>query len=57
MYHHGYGDRETASRLFSALPTDVKNNILGTDYKKAESVCPQKISISKILKDIYHELA
>ena len=57
MYHHGYGDRDTASRLFGALPRGIKNNILRTDYRKAESVCPQQIEISKILKETYNELS
>ena len=27
MYHHSYGDRDTAAKLFNALPADIKANI------------------------------
>jgi predicted aldo/keto reductase-like oxidoreductase len=56
MYHHSYGDRDTALALFNALPTDVKANILRADYSKAEKYCPQKIQIGKVLKKIYKDL-
>jgi len=57
MYHHSYGDRETALTLFNALPTDIKANILKADYSKAEKKCPQKIQIGKILKKTHADLA
>ena len=57
MYNHSYGDRNTALRLFNALPTAVKTNILKADYSKAEKYCPQKIQIGKVLKKTYAELA
>ena len=57
MYHHSYGDRKTALRLFNALPADVKTNILKADYSKAEKYCPQKIQIGKVLKKTYKDLA
>ena len=57
MYHHSYGDRDTALSLFNALPTDIKANIVKADYSKAEKNCPQKIQIGKVLKKIYEDLA
>ena len=57
MYHHAYGDQDTATRLFNALPTDIKANILKADYSKAEEYCPQRIQIGKILKKAQEELA
>ena len=56
MYHHGYGDRETAARLFRKLPADVRDNLLGTDYTKAERDCPQKIQIGAVLKKAHEDL-
>jgi predicted aldo/keto reductase-like oxidoreductase len=56
MYHHSYGDRDTTARLFNALPTDIKANILKADYSKAEKYCPQKIQIGRVLKEAYEEL-
>jgi predicted aldo/keto reductase-like oxidoreductase len=57
MYHKGYGDRDKASRLFNALPADVKANMLTADYSKAEKRCPQKIRIGKVLKSAHKDLA
>ncbi|MGD9182196.1 MAG: aldo/keto reductase [Desulfobacterales bacterium] len=56
MYNHGYGDRDTALKLFDTLPTGVKANILKADYSKAEKYCPQKIQIGKVLKKTHAEL-
>jgi predicted aldo/keto reductase-like oxidoreductase len=56
MYHHSYGDRNKALRLFDALPKDVKTNILKADYSKAEKYCPQKVEIGKILRKTHQEL-
>jgi len=56
MYHCSYGDRETAASLFRALPPDAKANILKTDFSEAESRCPQKIQIGKVLGTALEDL-
>ena len=56
MYNHSYGDRDTATRLFNALPTDIKANILKADYSRAEKDCPQKIQIGKVLEKTHEDL-
>jgi predicted aldo/keto reductase-like oxidoreductase len=56
MYHHGYGDRNRAQRLFNELPSGIKDKILRVDYSKAEMNCPQKVQIGRILKKAYREL-
>jgi predicted aldo/keto reductase-like oxidoreductase len=50
MYHHGYGDRETAAYQFRQLPLHVRDAILRADYTLAERNCPQKIEIGKVIK-------
>jgi uncharacterized protein len=57
MYCHGYGDRNTAFRLFEQLPNDTKANILRADYHLSEKNCPQKIQIGKILKKTQEEFS
>lgn len=57
MYNHSYGDRDMATRLFNALPTDVRANILDTDYHEAERVCPQRIQIGKVLRETVEDLS
>ena len=56
MYCHSYKDQEKALTLFNALPSDVKANILKTDYSQAEKYCPQQIQIGKVLKKLYTDL-
>ncbi len=56
MYNHSYGDRDRALTLFSAIPEDIKANILKADYSKAEKYCPQNIQIGKVLKKTYEDL-
>jgi predicted aldo/keto reductase-like oxidoreductase len=57
MYDHGYNDRAMASELFKALPADTKAKIIKTDYSKAETYCPQRMPIGKLLKKAHGELA
>ncbi len=57
MYHNSYGDRDTARRLFKALPEDSKESILKTDYSKAESICPQRLQIGRVLKEALEALS
>jgi predicted aldo/keto reductase-like oxidoreductase len=56
MYHHSYGYRDTARRLYNALPADVRANILTADYTRAEKLCPQKIQIGSVLKKACSDL-
>ena len=57
MYYYSYGHQDTAVRLFNALPSDVRSNILKADYSKAEKYCPQSIEIGKVLKKTLHDLS
>jgi predicted aldo/keto reductase-like oxidoreductase len=57
MYHHGYGDRDTAARLFNELPEDAKANILRADFRSAEKRCPQRLQIGDVLKRAFQDLA
>lgn len=57
MYHHSYGDRDTAFHLYHSLPKKVKGNILKADYSVAEKHCPQKIQIGKVLLEIQKTLS
>ena len=56
MYNNSYGERDMALTLFHALPSDIKESMLKTDYSKAEKYCPQKIQIGKILKQTHEDL-
>ena len=57
MYHHGYGDRETAADLFRRLPEPVRANLLIADYTTAEKRCPQQVPIGQVLRQVYNDFA
>jgi len=57
MYNCSYGDWETASALFHALPPEIRTNLLKTDLSEAEKRCPQKMRIGKVLKTALEDLA
>jgi hypothetical protein len=50
MYYHSYGKTDDARRLFRELPGPVKSNLASRDYSAAESVCPHRIEIGKVMK-------
>lgn len=50
MYHHSYGDRETARVLFRAIPEAVRRDVLRADYTEAEARCPQGMPIAALMK-------
>ena len=56
MYYYSYGDRERAQTFYEELPADIRRNVLKADYSTAEKFCPQKIQISKALKEILDDL-
>jgi predicted aldo/keto reductase-like oxidoreductase len=53
MYKNSYGDQARAQSLFHKLPVSIRKNILCADYTKAERSCPQRIEISKMIKEEY----
>jgi hypothetical protein len=57
MYYNGYGDRNTAKKLFVQLPADIRSRLLTTDYSAAERVCPQRIPIGKFIAEAVTKLA
>ena len=50
MYYHSYGKRRQAVEKFNKLPVNSRNRLADMDYSKAESVCPQKIPIARIMQ-------
>lgn len=50
MYYNNYGERDRARSLFRELPATLRNTLASKDYSPAESVCPNKIQIGKIMR-------
>jgi len=50
MYYHGYGNRRQAIEKFNQLPKISRHRLAHMDYSKAESICPQKIPIARLMQ-------
>ncbi len=57
MYYNSYGDKERARELFAQIPGSVRNKLLSTDYRPAESRCPQHLPIAKLVAEAVSKLA
>ena len=51
MYYNSYGERDRARDLFRELPHNLKDNLASRDYSNAESACPNRIQIGKIMRE------
>jgi len=57
MYCRSYGNRHQAIALFKDIPPSARAKIAGLDYSLAEKRCPQKMAISKLMRDALKELS
>ena len=57
MYYNSYGDKNRARQLFAQIPAGVRNRLLTTDYRLAESRCPQHLPLSKLIAEAVSKLA
>ncbi|UCF00199.1 MAG: aldo/keto reductase [Planctomycetota bacterium] len=57
MYYNSYGEKDRARELFAKIPSQVRNNLLGTDYSVAELRCPQQLPIGKLVAEAVSKLA
>ncbi len=57
MYHDSYGDIAQAKMVFAEIPADVKQRLLSVDYGAAESRCPNRMPIGKLVADAAAKLA
>ena len=57
MYHNSYGQHARARELFARIPDDVRSRLLSTDYSLAESRCPQRLPIGRIVAEAVSKLA
>jgi predicted aldo/keto reductase-like oxidoreductase len=51
MYYRDYGERDLAREVFAGLPHQARAILTQIDYSKAEEACPQKLAISKLMRD------
>ncbi len=51
MYYNSYGEQAEAKRLFTQIPTGVRNKLLNMDYTLAEARCPQRLPIRELITE------
>jgi len=57
MYYNSYGEKDMARELFAQIPPDVRARLLKTDYSLAETRCPQRLPIGKLVAEAVGKLA
>ena len=57
MYSRCYGDRKRGKTLFRALPLSTRRRIGRTDYSLAESRCPQKMAVGRLMLEAVAEFS
>ena len=57
MYYHDYGERDLAREVYAGLPEHVRAGLTQVDYSLAEKACPQKLAISRLMREASEILA
>jgi predicted aldo/keto reductase-like oxidoreductase len=57
MYYNNYGHQERARSEFSRIPANVRSNLLKVNYAAAESRCPHRLAIGKLVEEAVIKLA
>jgi predicted aldo/keto reductase-like oxidoreductase len=57
MYHNSYGDKAQARQVFAEIPVETRQRLLSVDYSAAESSCPNRMPIGKLIADAVTNLA
>jgi predicted aldo/keto reductase-like oxidoreductase len=57
MYYHDYGERDLAREVYAGLPDQARSRLMRVDYSPAEKACPQKLAISRLMREASEILA
>jgi hypothetical protein len=57
MYHNSYGDKAQARQVFAEIPAQTRKRLLSVDYTVAESRCPNRMPIARLIADAVNKLA
>ena len=57
MYYRDYGDRDLAREVYAALPDEVRASLTRIDYSHAEKICPQRLAITRLMREASEILA
>jgi len=56
MYSRSYGNKEQAQAVFQSMPAETRRRLAALDYTAAESRCPQKLAIGRLVRQAVREL-
>ena len=56
MYSRHYGDQALAASLFDRMPGSVRETLASGDFSHAESVCPNRLPIGRLMREAVQEL-
>jgi hypothetical protein len=51
MYYRDYGERDLAREVYAGLPDQARARLTQVDYSLAEKACPQKLAISRLMRE------
>lgn len=51
MYYRDYGERDLAREVYAGLPVLARARLTQVDYSLAENACPQKLAISRLMRE------
>lgn len=57
MYYNSFGDTQTARQLFAEIPQQIRDKMLTADYTVAESQCPQRLPVTRLMSQAVRTLA
>ncbi len=57
MYYRDYGERDLAREVYAGLPDHARARLTQVDYSLAEKACPQKLAISRLMREASEILA
>ncbi len=57
MYLHAYGDAGLARSSFAALPPGIRSALRTADFSAAESACPHRLPLARLMQEATEELA
>lgn len=57
MYSRSYGESDLARALYAELPADMRRRLTTLDYGPAESRCPRRLPVARLMKEAASLLA
>ena len=57
MYYNSYGDAELARQNYATLPAQARQRMITADYSLAEMRCPNRLPISRLVREAARKLA